>query len=268
MIYKAPIVMGILNVTPDSFFPESRISSIQQAVDRVAKMLADGADWIDIGAQSTRPGAKLISADEEMNRLLPYLEAIHLAFPHAVLSVDTFYLEVAKASSVLGCSIINDVSGAEISAELPLYCLHQQLIYVAMHKQGMPENMQINPQYTDVMKEVNAYFQSINASMNHWGMADWIIDPGFGFGKTASHNFQILSQLHQLRVFDRPIMVGISRKGMVWKTLNSSPENALNGTTALHMAALLNGASILRVHDVQAASEVRTLYMNYINAKP
>lgn len=251
--------MGILNATPDSFFEGSRIVN-QKAVDVAGRMLEDGADILDIGGQSTRPGATLVSAEEEADRILPVIENIVRCFPSVVISVDTFYGSVAKLAVNAGAGMVNDISAGEDDPEMLPFIAERKIPYVAMHKQGKPQNMQDNPVYQNVTFDVVGYFEKKQDLFQSLGIDNWIIDPGFGFGKSIDHNFQLLKNLNLFKQFGKPILVGISRKSTIWKTLGTTAENALNGTTALHMAALINGADILRVHDVHEAKECVTLY--------
>lgn len=252
-------IMGILNATPDSFYGGSRIN-LQMVADAAGTMIGQGASILDIGGQSTRPGAIAITAAEEMDRMLPALQAVKQYFPDISISVDTWYASVAEQAIRIGANIINDISaGDDDESMLDLVAAHN-VGYVAMHKQGKPSTMQQNPVYNDVVADVLDYFSRKAEQFYNKGISNWFIDPGFGFGKNTAHNFALLRNLKQFATFNRPILVGISRKGMVWRTLNSTPEQALNGTTALHMAALINGANILRVHDVKEAQECITLY--------
>lgn len=257
--------MGILNATPDSFYEGSRIQ-LHKVEDLAGQMLSDGADILDIGGQSTRPGAVPVSASEEIDRVLPVIENILQHFPATTISVDTYYASVAKAAVEAGATVVNDISAGDDDPEMLPFIAKAGVTYIAMHKQGIPLNMQDNPAYTNVVKDIIAYFSSKNVLFQNLGINDWILDPGFGFGKTQAHNFQILRQLKDFGIFNKPILIGVSRKSMVWKTLHSSPAEALNGTTALHMAGLMNGADILRVHDVKAAAECLKLYVTMENA--
>jgi dihydropteroate synthase len=258
-------IMGILNATPDSFYEGSRIH-VGKAFDAAAMMLQEGAHILDIGGQSTRPGAVPVSASEEIDRVLPVIENVLQHFPATSISVDTYYASVAKAAVEAGATIVNDISAGDDDPEMLPFIAKAGVTYIAMHKRGIPVNMQENPAYTDVVKEITAYFSNKSVLFQNLGINDWILDPGFGFGKTQAHNFQILRQLKEFGIFNKPILIGISRKSMIWKTLNSSPEEALNGTTALHMAGLIRGADLLRVHDVKAASECLTLYLSMENS--
>lgn len=251
--------MGILNITPDSFYAGSRIQSDAQLLRSAEAMLAAGADILDIGAQSTRPGAEMAGADEESARLIPALLAVKRQFPDALISVDTFRASVARAAAEAGAGIINDISAGEDDPEMLATAAALQLPYIAMHKQGVPATMQNNPQYRDVVAEVLSYFAQKITDLAAMGLHDVWIDPGFGFGKTTAHNFRLLQALEDFKVLGKPLLVGVSRKGMIWRTLGITPEDALNGSTVLHTVALLKGGSILRVHDVQEAVQVRSL---------
>jgi len=262
-----PWVMGILNLTPDSFFDKSRIDSTKKLLRTAENMLADGAKILDIGAQSTRPGAQEISAEDEISRILPALKILRKEFPGAILSIDTFRAEVAQISASEGADIINDISSGDIDPEMIDVMAKIKLPYIIMHMQGTPQNMQKKPIYQDVTKEVIIYLSDKINQLRLKGIHDIIIDPGFGFGKTTKHNYQLMNNLHHFQFFNRPVLVGISRKSMVNNVLETKPENALNGTTVLNTLALLKGASILRVHDVKEAVEtVRIIeYLNESN---
>ncbi len=255
-----PIIMGILNATPDSFYNKGKDSDTDSLLRNAEKMLNEGAAILDVGGASTRPGAELIDADEELQRVLPVIEALAKQFPDAWLSVDTYNASTAKAAVEAGASIINDVSSGALDEHMLATVAALQVPYIAMHMRGLPKTMQQDPQYDDVVYEVRDYLRKVCDNCAALGITDIIIDPGFGFGKTLKHNFALLNDLATLRILGRPILAGISRKGMVWKTLGTTPEQALNGTTALHMAALQQGANILRVHDVKEAMEVVKLW--------
>lgn len=257
---EKPVVMGILNATPDSFYNKGQDSDTDSLLANAEKMLREGAVILDIGGASTRPGAELISADEELQRVIPAIEAISKRFPEAWLSVDTYNAATAEQAVQAGAAIINDVSGGELDADMLATVARLKVPYIAMHMQGTPQTMQQNPQYTDVVKDVHDYLQHKIQECTAAGIMDIIIDPGFGFGKTKEHNFSLLKHMSDLRALSRPILAGISRKGMIWRTLGTTPEEALNGTTALHMVALQQGANILRVHDVLEAVEVVKLW--------
>lgn len=259
-VFEKPMVMGILNINTDSFFEGSRVVGDQEIIDRAGLMIEQGAGILDIGGQSTRPGANPISAEQELERVLPAIQHIKQAFPETCLSIDTFFSKVAIQAVNAGIDIVNDISAGDEDEEMLDYVSKNKLPFIAMHKQGNPQTMQANPQYNDVVLDLIDYFKNKAEQLKNMGVTDWILDPGFGFGKTLEHNFQLLQNLESFKIFGRPIMVGISRKGMIWKTLNSSPTEALNGTTALHMAALLKGSSILRVHDVKEAVETVKMF--------
>jgi dihydropteroate synthase len=261
LLLTQPVIMGILNATPDSFYSQSRVDSVQQAVDRAGLMIEQGAAIIDIGGQSTRPGSERVSFSEELDRVSPIVRAVRKAFPEIWLSVDTYYSSVALACIGLGIDMINDIAAGDDDPKMFKTVIDNEIAYIAMHKKGDPSNMQDNPEYADLMGEILGYFQQKKSDYKKYDFANWVIDPGFGFGKTTEHNFQLLNQLQKFRQFNKPLLVGISRKGMIWKTLNGSPETALNGTTALHMAALDRGANILRVHDVKEAKECVDLFL-------
>jgi dihydropteroate synthase len=256
-----PVIMGILNTTPDSFYGKSRVQTEQQAVDQAGAMIEAGAAIIDIGGQSTRPGSERVSFGEELERVAPVVRAIRKAFPEAWLSVDTYYSSVALACIGLGIDMINDIAAGDNDPKMFRTVFDNEVAYVAMHKKGNPETMQDDPHYDDLMGDILEYFNQKKLEYKKADFANWVIDPGFGFGKTTEHNFQLLNQLQKFRQFNKPLLVGISRKGMIWKTLNGTPETALNGTTALHMAALDRGANILRVHDVKEAKECIDLFL-------
>ncbi len=251
-----PLVMGIINATPDSFY-EGHLGKGANGIAALASaMLADGAAILDVGGQSTRPGSSVVSADEELKRVLPVIEAIKARHPEAVVSVDTYYSEVALKAVEAGAAIVNDISGGEMDKEMLPAVASLNVPYIATHIQGTPQTMQQHPQYDDVTKEVLDFFIKKIDDCKKAGIKDVFIDPGFGFGKTAQHNFQLLKNLAVFKMLDRPVLAGLSRKGIVYKTLGITAGEALNGTTCLNTIALLNGASILRVHDVREAREV------------
>ncbi len=250
-----PWVMGILNLTPDSFFDGGKLTNTQQAVQQCQTMLAEGARIIDIGASSTRPGAERLSPEKEIARLKEPLTAIRREFPEAILSVDTFQAEVARAAADMGADIINDISGGTMDDDMLKAMGEIKLPYILMHIQGNPQTMQQNPQYKNVFMEVSKFLSQQIRKFTQNGVTDIIIDPGFGFGKTVEHNYELLNHLSDFQFLQRPILVGFSRKSMINKVLNTKPEDALNGTTVLNTLALQNGADILRVHDVKQAVE-------------
>ena len=260
---SVPKVMGIINVTPDSFFAGSRKQNTTDAVFMAEKMLNEGAAFLDIGAYSSRPGANDISPQEETDRLLPVIEAIAKAFPEAVLSVDTFRAAVAEAAVKAGAHIINDISGGSLDDEMFATVARLQVPYILMHTKGTPQNMQEKAQYEDIFAEVFDYFAAKIYRLRELHVHDVILDPGFGFAKTPAQSFQLLQQMKGFELLKMPVLAGISRKGMIYKTLGGTAETALNGTTVLNTMALLNGASILRVHDVKEAVETVKLFMAY-----
>lgn len=258
---STPKIMGILNLTPDSFFDGGTLTNEQSIWDRVNKMLKEGAEVIDVGGQSSRPGAKTISVDEELARVLPVVKSLLKKFPEILLSIDTFYAEVAKKTVEAGAAIINDISAGSFDKAMFSTVADLQVPYVLVHMQGRPKNMQEKPDYKEVILDLNYFFTEKLDALTRLGVNDVLLDPGFGFGKTQEQNFELLQNLDLLGFDEFPVMVGLSRKSMVYKTLESSPEEALNGTTALHMVALQKGAAILRVHDVKEAKECVELFL-------
>ncbi|MDD3685312.1 MAG: dihydropteroate synthase [Bacteroidales bacterium] len=253
--------MGILNITPDSFFSGSRVFNAGEAEQRVFKMIEQGADIIDIGAMSTRPGSVMLSRDEEWDRLEPVLELVRTNFGKLVFSLDTVYATTARrAVEEYGVAIINDISAGEFDAEMFKTVAKLNVPYIIMHMRGTPETMQSMTDYDDMFGEIIYYFSEKIKTLNYLGVNDIIIDPGFGFSKTVEQNFELLDGFERFQIFEMPVLAGLSRKTMIWKTLGIGPDEALNGTTALNMAALMNGANILRVHDVKEARETIKLY--------
>ena len=253
--FTTPVVMGILNLTPDSFYDGGSCETIDDQLRKVESMLADGAAIIDIGAVSTKPGAPEVSEAEELARLVPSLEAISRNFPGTILSVDTFRPAVARASAACGASMINDIYGGRFDPDMIRTVAGLRLPYVLMHMKGTPATMQTDPSYSDVVAEVFYFFERQTELCREMGVTQVIIDPGFGFGKTVEHNFTLLAALEDFRSFQAPILVGLSRKSMINKVLRINPREALNGTTVLNTIALMKGADILRVHDVREAVE-------------
>ncbi len=253
IILKQPLVMGILNMTPDSFFAGSRFNAEDELLFRAEQMISDGAGIIDIGGQSTRPGSQRVKEDEELERVIPAISAIHKRFPGALLSIDTFYAKVAKEAVAAGASIVNDVSAGSIDEAMVETVAGLGVPYVLMHMTGDPQTMQVNPLYDNVVTEVFDFLNFKIKQFNESGIKDIIVDPGFGFGKTIQHNFQLLSRLDYFSQLKKPLLIGLSRKATIYKTLNINPEDALNGTTVLNTISLLKGAHILRVHDVKEA---------------
>lgn len=252
---SAPVVMGILNVTPDSFFDGGRYVMPENAMMHAEEMLDHGAVILDLGAVSTRPGAAQPGVEEEWNRLRPVLEEVRGAFPSVLISIDTYRSEIAQRAADRGANIINDISGGTLDAKMYTTVAKNALAYVCMHMQGTPETMQQNPQYTDVVKEVHDYFAEKCKALHNAGVENVILDPGFGFGKEVHHNYQLLKHLDTFAALEKPLLVGVSRKSMITRLLDVKKEDALNGTTAVHMVALQKGARILRVHDVREAVE-------------
>jgi len=248
--------MGILNITPDSFYDGGRYKSADEIKNRVSEMIHEGCDILDIGAFSTRPGAENITENEERNRLTPVLELIKHQFPDLILSVDTFRSGIAKyVVENFNVDIINDISAGDLDSKMLDTIAELNVPYIMMHMKGTPETMQQNPEYKNVVKEVIGYFSKKVQQAKLMGISDVIIDPGFGFGKTIEHNYQLLKHLDDFRIFELPVLVGLSRKSMIYKTLDISPDESLNGTTVLNTLALVGGANIVRVHDIKAARE-------------
>ena len=260
MDLSEPQVMGILNVTPDSFYAGSRMETEKDIINRVHQMTCEGASILDIGAYSSRPDAEHISAEEEMNRLRTGLDLVRKHQPEAVVSVDTFRADVAKMCvEEYGVAIINDISAGHMDPAMFETIAKLSVPYIMMHMQGTPQDMQMNPHYDNLLKEVFLYFAERVQKLRDLGAKDIIIDPGFGFGKTLEHNYELMNHLDEFQLFELPLLVGISRKSMIYKLLGTTPEEALNGTTVLNTLALMKGANILRVHDVKAAKEAVTL---------
>ncbi|NND07089.1 MAG: dihydropteroate synthase [Saprospiraceae bacterium] len=257
---SAPLVMGILNVTPDSFFDGGSYTGSMALEARIEEMIREGAVIIDIGGMSSRPGSSFISHTEELNRVLPVVKHLHKVYPETIISIDTIHHQVADACLAEGAHMINDISAGSVDEKLLSIVAKYKAPYVLMHMQGLPDTMQKQPKYNDVLIDVLDFLTSRVASLMKLGIIDIIIDPGFGFGKTVAHNYELLANLHVFKILDRPILCGISRKGMIQKVLDLPAEKALNGSTALHMIALEQGAKILRVHDVSAAVECIHLF--------
>ena len=252
---STPKIMGILNVTPDSFYDGGRYTTEKDILKRVDKMLNDGATFIDVGAYSTRPKAKNVSLEEELNRSIKAINAILKTFPETLISVDTFRSKVAQEAINAGACMINDISGGTLDSNMFQTVANLQVPYILMHIQGTPENMQENPHYTDVVCDIRAYFSDKINTLKNLGINDIILDVGFGFGKTIAHNYELLNNLDLFNCFGLPLLAGISRKSMLYKILDIEAKNALNATTVANTLALQKGASILRVHDVKEAFE-------------
>lgn len=256
-----PVVAGIVNITPDSFFDGGKMEDEATMLKAVEKMVAEGAGIIDVGAVSTRPGSKNVSTKEELARLLPAVQAIHKAFPGIALSIDTFRSWVAvRVIDEVGPIIINDISGGTLDSNMFETVAKLQVPYILSHIKGTPLNMQEEPQYDDLIREVAQYFAERVKKLNKLGVKEVILDPGFGFGKTLDHNYELLNKLDAFKVYQLPVMVGLSRKSMIWKALDATPETALNGTSVANTLALMGGADILRVHDVKEAVEAVKIF--------
>ncbi len=259
--FSVPVVMGIVNVTPDSFYDGGKMEDEKVLLAAVEKMINDGATILDIGAVSTRPGADPISTKVELGRLLPAVQAIRNSFPKIPISIDTFRSWVAvRVIDEIGPIIVNDISGGSLDSKMFETIGKMRVPYILSHIQGTPKEMQENPQYDDIIKDISTYFSERIKRLTKFGVLDIIIDPGFGFGKTVEHNYELLNRLDSFKVFQLPVMVGVSRKSMIWKALDSSPEEALNGTTVANTLALMGGADVLRVHDVKEAVETVTIF--------
>lgn len=263
---EEPVVMGIINATPDSFYEGHLPLNNEEILMLATKMIAEGTTLLDIGGMSTKPGSTAISGQEEMDRVLPVIELLKKTFPETILSIDTYRSNVAKAAVEAGATIVNDISGANMDNEMLSAVAKLNVPYICMHMKGTPYNMQVSPVYENVVKEVLDFFIQKKEQCKKAGIKDIIFDPGFGFGKTAQHNFQLLKNLSLLCLPENPLLVGLSRKSTIYKTLNISAAEALNGTTVLNTIALLNGACILRVHDVKEAKEAILLYKEYKKA--
>ncbi len=263
---ESPKVMGILNLTPDSFFDGGRFLSEKKILTHVVSMIENGMDILDIGGYSSRPGAKTLSVKEEEERVIPILKILKKEFKDLIISVDTFRAEIARKSIENGVDIINDISAGEIDEEIMKIVSNYNTPYIIMHMKGNPQTMQKNPNYDDVCREIISYLAQRVKKAREYKINDLIIDPGFGFGKTLEHNYEILSNLHHFEMIDLPLLVGFSRKSMITKALKIEKEFALNGTSILNTIALIKGAKILRVHDVKEAKECINLYNLTINS--
>ena len=252
---STPKVMGILNVTPDSFYDGGRLTDEASILKQAERLLTEGATFVEVGGYSSRPGATDISEEEEVKRILPVVQSLSKYFPEAIISVDTFRSEVARHAINEGACIVNDISGGRLDSLMVETVAALGVPYILMHSRGTPQNMTQLTEYENLIKDVVDYFHQKVSNLQKAGVKDIIIDPGFGFAKNIEQNFQLLKHLGHFQILGNPLLVGLSRKSMVWKTLKANPENALNGTTALNTIALLKGASILRVHDVKEAVE-------------
>lgn len=260
MDLSQPVIMAILNITEDSFYEGSRFTEPQLIVDQAGKMLDDGALILDIGGMSSRPGAALIDEQAELDRVIPVIDLLHRTYPQAIISVDTIRARVAKKAVTAGAAMVNDISAGRIDPDMYATVAQLQVPYVLMHMQRRPESMQDAPSYKNVVQDVLDFLIQEVAALRTLGVRDILIDPGFGFGKTVAHNYDLLRSLHVFKMLDTPILAGLSRKSMIYKPLNTTPEQALNGTSVLHLVALQQGAKLLRVHDVKPAMEVIRLF--------
>lgn len=258
---EQPVVMGILNVTPDSFFPGSRKQSEEDIRNRVIQIRDEGAAMIDIGGYSSRPGADDVSPEEETARLLTGIRITRQEWPDAIISIDTFRADVARTCIQNGADIINDISGGDMDPEIFQTVAELHVPYILMHMKGTPQTMQQDPHYDDLLSEVLRHLGERVEKLHELGVPDIILDPGFGFAKTLSHNYELMSRMQELSILELPLLVGISRKSMIYRLLGGTPDTALNGTTVLNTIALMNGAKILRVHDVKEAVEATKIFL-------
>jgi dihydropteroate synthase len=259
--FTQPVVMGIINVTPDSFFDNGKMTDKKVLLSAVEKMIGEGVTFLDVGGISTKPGAALVSTKTELDRLLPAVHAIRKNFPEIPLSIDTFRSWVAvRVIDEIGPVIVNDISGGSLDSKMFETIGKMNVPYVLTHIQGTPQDMQDNPEYNDVVRDISAWLSDRLKLLTKFGVKDIIIDPGFGFGKNLQHNYDLLNRLDSFKVFQLPVMVGLSRKTMIWKLLQIEPADALNGTTVVNTMALLGGADILRVHDVNEAMEAIQIF--------
>ena len=253
--FSVPKIMGILNITPDSFYDGGKYNSEKKILDQVEKMISSGADIIDVGGYSSRPGAKEISIENELSRVIPIIQLISKRFPNIIISIDTFRSKVANQAVNSGAHMINDISGGNLDSNMFKTVSKLDVPYILMHMRGSPKNMMSNTNYDDILNEIKNYFSERISKAKLDGVNNIIIDPGFGFSKTKEQNYKLMNRLEFLKEFKTPIVVGISRKSMIYKTLDTTPDKALNGSTILHTISLLKGANILRTHDVLEAVE-------------
>jgi dihydropteroate synthase len=263
LTFDSPIVMGIVNATPDSFYKGHLGEGIDSMVTLSKKMIDEGATIIDIGGQSTKPYSERIDADEELRRVIPVIEKIHVRYPEIIISIDTYHSKVATTAVAAGASMVNDISAGSLDKKMMEAVAALQVPYVCMHMQGTPDDMQKNPVYKNMVQEILDFFIAKIQECENAGIKDIIIDPGFGFGKTIEQNFKLLQSLFVFKMLNKPILAGLSRKSTIYKPLQITPQEALNGTTVLNTIALMNGANILRVHDVKEAREAITLLNMY-----
>ena len=267
MDLSTPHIMGIINVTPDSFYNGNRLPDPVAAVETAREMISDGAHIIDVGAVSSRPGAKEVTEQDELERLSPVLEALRNEFPEFPLSVDTWRSGISRrVRENFGINIINDITAGQWDPEMFATVAELGIPYIMMHMQGTPANMQESPEYTNVVDDLLQFFSESVHKLRKLGVNDIIIDPGFGFGKTLEQNYLLVRELHAFQMFELPLMTGLSRKSMIYNVLDSDPDHALTGTTAAHMAVLMQGANLLRVHDVKAAAETVKIFQQIVNS--
>ncbi|MEY3921220.1 MAG: dihydropteroate synthase [Bacteroidota bacterium] len=264
LTFDQPLIMAIINCTPDSFYSGSRAQNLHQAKKMVDQMIEDGADILDIGGRSTRPGSIEISDGEEIERVKDVIQYISKSHPKVWMSIDTTKASVANVAINEGCRIINDISSGEMDLDMIKTVSNLHVPFVCMHMQGTPDNMQLNPIYSDVTNDVHNFFEKKIESFRSYGIEQVVLDPGFGFGKIIEHNYTLLKEFHQFTSFKKPLLAGLSRKSMIYKLLNITAEESLNGTSALNMMALMKGANILRVHDVKPAKEIVQLFTQLI----
>ena len=260
-----PIVMGILNMTPDSFYDGGQYNRIDSALHLAEKMINQGADVLDVGGMSSRPGAEVISEEEEIRRVFPVIKKLNEEFPETILSIDTVHASVLREAVAAGASMANDISAGSLDPKYFSMLAEMKIPYILMHMKGRPENMQDQPEYDDIATEILDFFIEKVGFLRELGVVDIILDPGFGFGKTVEQNYELLNKMHVFKILGLPLMAGISRKSMIYKVLKNSANEALNGSTALHMVALQQGAKILRVHDVKEARETISLFQQLTN---
>lgn len=258
--FECPRIMGVINATPDSFHAASRVEAVTEALKAAERMISQGADVLDVGGQSTRPGSEQVGASIECARVVPVIEAIRSRWPDVPVSIDTYHSEVAQKALDAGANIVNDISGAKMDPDMVPLLADRQVPCILMHMQGTPETMQDRPEYSDVVREVHAFLEERKDTLSKQGIPHIALDPGFGFGKTIEHNYRLLDALPSLAATGTPILVGVSRKSMIHKVLGCTPAEALNGTSILHAWALDRGAHILRVHDVAEAVECVKLH--------
>lgn len=263
LVVDKPLVMGIINITPDSFYTGRRHEGVDAVIHQAEQMLKEGAGILDIGGQSTRPGSEKLKAKDELKRVIAPIEAIQKKFPEAFISIDTYYSLVAARAVEAGASIVNDISGGQIDAAMIETVVALKVPYILMHMKGTPQTMQQEAHYGNVTKEVLDFLIKKVDDLHKAGVSDVIVDPGFGFGKTITHNFELLRNLSVFRMLDCPVLMGMSRKSTIYKTLGITPEEALNGTSVINTIGLMNGVSILRVHDVKEAMETVKLFQAY-----